>query len=366
MTARPRRSRLATRLAWRLAAVMIVAMALAAGAVGWRAVITIANIDQDHVETDTVDERALRHEMREALEHSLRADLLTSGLVILAPLGVVAVLIGLLTVRQGLRPLRQASAAAAKISPGQPGVRLPEDKLPGEVQPLVHAVNQALDRLETAFDAQRRFVGEAAHTLRTPLAVLTARLDELEESGADSATAGAALRRDVDRMARLVDQLLKMARLDGRPMDVSRPVDLHDVAVEAISALAPLALRQRIELGLEGSAPPVPGNHAALVIALTNLIENAMAHTKPGGAVEVEVAPRTLRVLDRGPGVPEADRERIFGSFQRGRGARETGAGLGLAIVANIAAAHGGTAAVTEREGGGACFTLTIGEGRRP
>ncbi len=145
--------------------------------------------------------------------------------------------------RHGLRPLRAVSAAAAAIGPSRPGARLSVDRLPNEAKPLVEAMNAALTRLEAALAGQRRFVGAAAHALRTPLAVLTARLDAM---AGDAHIAP--LRRDVDRMARLVDQMLKMARLEAIPLDVSQPVMLHEVAVEAISLLAPVALSRGVEL----------------------------------------------------------------------------------------------------------------------
>ncbi|HUZ64024.1 MAG TPA: ATP-binding protein [Acetobacteraceae bacterium] len=301
-------------------------------------------------------------EQREALVNSLMSDFMVTGLGLLLPIGAAAVLIGVLTIRAGLRPLRVASAAAARVDPANAGMRLPQAGLPREVLPLVSAVNAALARLERGLTVQRRFAGEAAHALRTPLAVLTARLDDLPE-GAEAV----ALRRDADRMARLVDQMLKMARLEGLPLDTSQPVDLRAVAVEAISDLAPLAIRQGIELSLKDPAAPVPvrGNHAALALAAANLIENALAYAPPGSAVEVEIAPPgTLRVLDRGPGVAEPERARIFERFQHGHrpaGTSGNGAGLGLAIVAEIAAAHRGSVGVAERGGGGAVFTLQIG-----
>ena len=298
-------------------------------------------------------------EQGEALVDSLLAEFFSTGLALLAPIGAASVLIGVLTVRNGLRPLRLASAAAAQVEPSRPGLRLPESGLPGEVAPLVTAVNQALARLEAALSAQRRFVGDAAHTLRTPLAVLTARLDGLPVGPMTES-----LRRDADRMARLIEQMLQMARLDGTPPDVSQRVDLHAVAVEAISALAPLALRHGVQLSLSESkvVHSVTGNHAVLVIAFTNLIENALAHAPRGSTVEVMLeAPARLMVLDRGPGVPEAERELIFERFGRGQASGSSGAGLGLAIVAGIAAAHRGSVRATLRDGGGAAFELELG-----
>jgi two-component system sensor histidine kinase TctE len=302
---------------------------------------------------------AQAQEQQEALLASLLHEFLVSALWFLGPIGAAVVLVGVLTTRHGLRPLRDASAAATRIGPQEQGRRLPEAGLPGELVPLVGAMNGALTRLERALDAQRRFVGEAAHALRTPLAVLTARIDALPRGPAADA-----LGADIDRMSRLVAQMLTMARLEELPLDVSGRVDLVDVAVEAISARALLAIGAQVELVLD--RPPgrceVAGNRDALGLALGNLIDNALAHAPRGSAVEVEVAcdPPRLAVLDRGPGVPEADRARIFSRFERGRTAAAGGAGLGLAIVGRIAAAHGGSASVTTRDGGGAVFALAF------
>ena len=187
--------------------------------------------------------------------------------------------------------------------------------------------------------------------------MLTARLDSLGEGEEILA-----LRRDTDRMARLVSQLLRMARLESLPLDVTDLVDLHHVAAEAIADLAPLGLGRGVELALLGAeAMPIRGNHAALVLAVTNLIENAISYAPAGSTVEIEVeAPGQITVLDRGPGIPPAHQARILLPFERGPDAREGGAGLGLAIVAEIAAAHLGTLTIGTRSGGGAAFTLRL------
>jgi two-component system sensor histidine kinase TctE len=304
---------------------------------------------------------AQAQEQNEALIESLLREFLLSALWLLLPIGAATVLIGVLTIRHGLRPLREASAAAGRVGPDRPGVRLPIAGLPAEMLPLVGAVNKAVARLEQALDAQRRFVGAAAHALRTPLAVLTARIDALPNS-----PEAEALRADADRTTRLVGQMLTMARLEELPLDLSAGVELHRAAVEAISDIAPLAIGRRVELMLTEPPrlPPVAGNHAAIVLALGNLLDNALAYAPPASTVEVELAaPATIRVLDRGPGVSEAERAAIFGRFHRGPGAHPGGSGLGLAIVAEIAAAHGGTAWVEPREGGGAAFVLQLGAG---
>ena len=294
---------------------------------------------------------------RDVLRDSLRDEFSVAALWLLIPIGLAAVLVGVLTIRSGLRPLSAASSAAREIGPEQSSRRLPSKGMPREIQPLVSAVNSALDRLARGLDVQRRFTADAAHELRTPLAVLTARLDALPGGDIE------AMRRDVDRMNRLVEQLLKMARLESLPLDVAQRVDLNGVVVEAISLLAPLAIRQGQELVRKEIGQPVivHGNRAALVTALVNLIENAMAHAPTGSAIEVELsADGKIEVLDRGPGVAESEREAIFRRFHRGRGKVTAGAGLGLAIVAEIAAAHGGSAWAASRPGGGAAFCLQI------
>ncbi len=294
---------------------------------------------------------------RDVLRDSLMAEFSIAALWLLVPIGAAAVLVGVLTIRRGLRPLSAASLAATEIGPERPARRVPLTGMPREIQPLVKAVNSALDRLARGLDVQRRFTADAAHELRTPLSVLTARLDELPGGDID------AMRRDVDRMNRLVDQLLKMARLESLPLDVAQLVDLNGVVIEAISLLAPLAIKQGKELVRTEVEQPVlvHGNRPALVTALVNLIENALAHAPPGSAIEIELsADGRIQVLDRGPGVAESEREAIFRRFHRGRGRATSGAGLGLAIVAEIAAAHGGSVSAADRPGGGAAFCLHV------
>jgi signal transduction histidine kinase len=300
-------------------------------------------------------------EQTDVLVDSLMAHLLIGAIWLLLPIGCAAVLVSHATLRRGLRPLMQASAAAATVGPAQPGVRLPATGMPREVSPLVEAVNAALSRLEHTIETQRSFMAQAAHGLRTPLAVLTARLDTLGD-----AEVAEALRRDVDRMTRLVGQLLRMTRLESLPLDVTHAVDLRLVAAEAIADLAPLGLGHGVELALLGEeSVPVPGNHAALVLAVTNLVENAMAYAPEGSLVEVDVIrPGTIRVLDRGPGVPPENRRRIMEPFVRGPNASAGGAGLGLAIVSEIAAAHRGAVRVDPRAGGGAAFALILMDDR--
>jgi signal transduction histidine kinase len=298
---------------------------------------------------------AQAREPDEALVNSLLGGFLFGTLWFVVPIGLATVAIGVLTIRSGLRPLRAASAAAAAVGPAAPGLRLPTEGLPRELVPLVAAVNDALARLAQALDAQRRFTGEAAHALRTPLAVLMARIDALP-SDPDQA----ALRADVDRLARLVGQMLVIARLDGLPLDRSRLVDLRALAAKVVAALAPLAIRHGVDLALTGAErlAPVHADAAALETALENLVDNAIAHAPAGSAVEVELlAPASLRVLDRGAGIAPGEQAAVFERFHS---RRSGGAGLGLAIVARVAAAHGGSARAESRPGGGSIFVLDL------
>ena len=270
-----------------------------------------------------------------------------------------AALIVPLVVTQALRPLRAAAREAARIDLRSRDLRLPEGKgVPSELLPFIRSINTALDRLDDGFSRQQRYAAEAAHEMRTPLGVLAARIDSLP----DSPTA-AGLRRDVERMRTLVDQLLFVAWLESRQVLPDEALDLIAVARTVVADCAPLAVAQGRDIALTPDVEhlPIHGNARAIDSALTNLVQNAVRAEPPGGTVEVVVrAPAEILVIDHGAGIAAAERERVFEPFWR-RDERHPGAGLGLTIVKEAAAAHGGTVTVEDTPGGGATFRLTLG-----
>lgn len=216
--------------------------------------------------------------------------------------------------------------------------------------PLVSAVNGAFDRIEATFRAQKEFLENAAHELRTPLSVLRARVETLED-----AAMRCELETDIALLSRLVTQLLRAAEIKG-------PVDLELVAATVASYLVPAATRagRTIQVGADGPARVI-GSAETIGQAINNLVENALSHTPPGSAVEVDVrggAHPQVRVRDHGPGVAPDERELVFQRFWRRDRRRGSGAGLGLAMVRRAMDLHGGSAHVEAAPGGGARFVL--------
>ena len=239
---------------------------------------------------------------------------------------------------------------------------LTEETTPAEARPLVHALNDLLARLASALSAQNRFIADAAHQLRTPIAGLKTQTElALRQSGLDEIRHTLAqLRTAAERSAHLVNQLLSLARTEPGASRAAAPqeVDLDELARELTRQWVPQALSRRIDLGYEHAGGParVAGDRVLLGELLTNLIDNAIRYTQPDGRVTVRVASErasaVLSVEDNGPGIPEAEREQVFERFHRVLGTDADGCGLGLAIVREIAQGHGAEVMLGAGRGG--------------
>ena len=267
------------------------------------------------------------------------------------PLALIAPLLMLALwwiINRSLRPLEQtrrqvAARAAQDLTP------LPDTGLPDEIQPLVQEINLLFDRLHESFDAQRAFVANAAHELRSPLTALKLQAQSLGRSD-DPQTqqqAVARLNQGVDRAIRLMQQLLLLARHESQQEPAQhRRLDLIPLAQQAVEEMQPLARERAIDLACGESAPVwIDGDADSLSILLRNLLDNAIKYTPPGGRVRVASGLRDTRpvlsIEDSGPGIGDDERERVFERFVRGNDPQAAGSGLGLSIARAIAERHG-------------------------
>ena len=259
-------------------------------------------------------------------------------------------------VRRALAGLDSAAAQAEKIDIDGNGARLPLQDVPSEIVPLVSAVNDALRRLDEGYERHKRFLVDAAHELRTPIAILQTRLESLS-LGAD---AGRVLE-DVARLSTLADQLLDLQRVNQQA-DWFSSVDIVAIGRKTAAELAPLAIAAGYEISFDSAAEhiPVRGDAGALERALTNLIQNAIQHGGRKGGITVRVEPpATISVTDDGPGIEACDRERVFEPFYRSQG-HGRGAGLGLHLVQEIVRRHDGAVAISEGPTGGTCVRMAF------
>ncbi len=272
------------------------------------------------------------------------------------PILLLLLAIDIAIFRRALLPLRQASETAQHITPARTDIRLPLQEIPSEVRPLVSAINKALDRLDQGFRLQREFTADAAHELRTPLSILRARVETL-----DDPAVAKALHDDIEAMSRVVGQLLDIAELEAFAIDPAEVADLQAASAEIAGFIAPLALEQGREIALLGATAPVlvKGNAEMIKRAIRNLAENAIRHTPKDTVVEFVVEDNgTVTVQDHGPGISDEERELIFHRFWRRDRNSQGSSGLGLSIVQRIAELHGATIEVENRPAGGAQFSL--------
>jgi two-component system OmpR family sensor kinase len=265
-----------------------------------------------------------------------------------------------LTVSAGLLPIgrvaREVQARDAdSLAPIGAGA------LPQEIRPLTDALNDLLARLDHALNAQRAFVADAAHELRSPLTALKLQIQLAERAGdeAERSAAFAELRQGFERATRLVQQLLTLARQEpGAAEAAHETVDLNALARSVVSDLTPTAEEKGIDLGVSeaGADTGVEGDAEALRILLNNLVENAIRYTPQGGRVTVGVRRSAdgpaLTVEDSGPGIPPEDMDRVFDRFYRVPGTGVSGSGLGLAIVRQVAERHGARVSLQNLQAG--------------
>ena len=269
----------------------------------------------------------------------------------IAPIAAAAPLLMLIVwcvVSWSLRPVKRARAQVA--------ARQPEDLspvnvqgLPDEIRPLIQELNLLLERMRGAFAQQKQFVGDAAHELRSPLTALRLQLQALQRAGDSEArqVAEQRLASGIDRATRLVEQLLSMARHESAAEQTpAGPVDLADVLRQALSETLVQANAKSIAIDLEGALDArVQGHRDALVLLARNLLDNAIKHSPTDGRIRLrlETSPNhaAFTIDDEGPGIPPAERERVFDRFYRAEGNTQHGSGLGLSIARAIADQHG-------------------------
>jgi two-component system OmpR family sensor kinase/two-component system sensor histidine kinase QseC len=282
-------------------------------------------------------------------------------LLLLAP---VMALVGWWLASFTLKPLRAVAAGVRARDAGSLAA-LPTAGLPDEVAPLVTALNLLLQRLALSLDTQRAFVADAAHELRSPLTALKIQVQLLQRTSDETLRTEAtrSLAAGIERAARLVEQLLALARSEpGAPGATPQTLDLSELVREAVADTVPQARARGTEFELFADTPvPLMGDKAALGALARNLADNAVRYSPAGSRVELRVAleagQATLQVDDAGPGIPAAERERVFDRFYRrgsgGDGNDQAGSGLGLAIVRSVAAQHGAQLTLSDSPLGG-------------
>lgn len=295
---------------------------------------------------------------------------------VILPLAVLLVWFGL---SRGLAPL---TAIQQRIRARKPGDTSPIDEqaAPQEITPLVASFNELLEQLDQSVQTQKRFIADAAHQMKTPLAGLRmqAELAQREQSPEELRRSLAQIAGSSERTAHLVTQLLSLARMENfAGAGKLAPMDLAELAREIVKDWLPRAWARRIDLGLDAPDAPVMvmGNRLMLTEMLNNLIDNAIRYTPPAGHATVRVvgdepaAPAGIEVEDTGPGIPASERDRVMERFYRVLGTSAEGSGLGLAIVREIVQQHGGEVTIGDHVYqhspplAGTCVRVTL---RRP
>lgn len=287
----------------------------------------------------------LGHGRLTRLTYTLAMAMNVFALPIFLVLALVALIATPWIVRRALAGVSRIAQEAAHIDVDRRGIRLSADEVPKEIGPLVNAVNEALSRLDEGYERQHRFITSAAHELRTPVAVLRAKLEMAPEAPAKHLAVNLA------RLSTLAEQLLDVHQLDQGTME---RVDLAALARLTVADLAPLVIEAGKTIEVErGSAVWISGSPGAIQRVITNLVQNAVEHGGP--RVLVRVVGSVIEVEDDGPGIPPEERDRVFEAFHRLH-PRSTGTGLGLNLVQIVMERHRGKVSIVEAAGGGTIF----------
>ncbi len=274
---------------------------------------------------------------------------------------VLAGLAGWLIAGQVLAPIRTVRRTAEQIGESDLTRRISVSGT-DDVALLAHTFNRMLDRLETAFATQRQFLDDAGHELRTPITIIRGHLELAGSDPAEQEQTRALVTAELDRMSRIVDDLMVLAKAERPDFLIKGPVDATDLVVETLTKVKTIAVRRWVLDEVAEATMTADGQR--LTQALTQLVSNACRHTGDGDTIalgsRVEDGRLLLWVRDTGTGIPEERQEQIFQRFFRGDGERGGGAGLGLTIVQSIATAHGGLVRLASAPGRGSTFTLDL------
>lgn len=313
-------------------------------------------------------------QVSEAVGAAARSEVLRAGLIAFPLVVLATAVVSWWLVGRVLGPLHTVTATVRRLSAESLDTRIGLRDARGEVAELAAGFDAMLDRLQAAFDAQRRFVANAGHELRTPLSVLRTEVDvTLADPGADIAELrrmGAVVREATRRADDLIGGLLLLARTEARvpgTVEPPRPVDLAALVAPAVSAVRAEAGRRGLRMQVAGGRAPTAGDPALLERVAGNLVENAVRHNVAGGWVEVRTGVRDgvaeLRVASSGPEIPDERVDELFEPFRRGpveRTGGTPGSGLGLSIVRAVVAAHRGVVHAEPVVGGGLAVTVHL------
>lgn len=294
--------------------------------------------------------------------------------VVLTAAGLIALALGtalsLWTAGGALRPLQRMATDAEEVQHSEPGRRIAYDGPPDELGSLADSLNAMLDRLEAGAAEQRRFIADASHELRTPVAIIRGNVELLRSHGvpASCSESLAMIDDESTRMARLLDDLLALARLQGPRQRAFQPLHVPTIAEELASRARTIAGGRAVNATCSQPDLWVLGDPDLLEQALLNVVRNAAAHTADDGRIAIACTADgqhvRIEIADDGPGIPAEELPRIFDRFYRAQSAgRDTdsgGAGLGLAIASGLVELHGGSIAAENVEPHGARFTIEL------